>query len=180
MPKDGNKARKIEDGRQKVEEMTKKDTKIKEADELKKQVEDCENKYKRALADYQNLEKRSIEQRKEWIKSANRDLLLRLLPVLDTLILASQHVQDQGVAASIKQFEDVLKSEGVEKIEVVGQLFDPQTMECVVTKEVDPTAASGQEEGKVLEELQAGYVFYDRILRPAKVKVGKAKEATSN
>lgn len=148
--------------------MTKKDTKIKEADELKKQVEDCENKYKRALADYQNLEKRSIEQRKEWIKSANRDLLLRLLPVLDTLILASQHVQDQGVAASIKQFEDVLKSEGVEKIEVVGQQFNPQTMECVITTE--------GEEGKVLEELQAGYMLYDKILQPAKVKVGKKYE----
>lgn len=148
--------------------MTKKDTNIKEADELKKQVEDCENKYKRALADYQNLEKRSIEQRKEWIKSANRDLLLRLLPVLDTLILTSQHVQDQGVAASIKQFEDVLKSEGVEKIEVVGQQFNPQTMECVITTE--------GEEGKVLEELQAGYMLYDKILQPAKVKVGKKYE----
>ncbi len=153
--------------------MIKKDTKEKEIEELKQKLEDFENKYRRALADYQNLEKRSIEQRKEWIKSANRDLLLRLLPVLDTLILASKHLEDSGLAASIKQFEDVLRSEGVEKIETVGQEFNPQTMECVVTEQVDPSIGSGQEEGKVLEELQAGYVLYDRILRPAKVKVGK-------
>ncbi|MBI2036048.1 nucleotide exchange factor GrpE [Candidatus Microgenomates bacterium] len=134
---------------------------------------DLENQLKRALADYQNLEKRSVEQRKEWVKSANKDLLLRLLPVLDTLMLASQHVQDEGILASIKQFEDALKSEGVEKIETMGQEFNPQTMECVVTEQVDPSTGSGQEEGKVMEELQAGYRLHDKVLRPAKVKVGK-------
>ncbi len=132
-----------------------------------------EERLKRALADYQNLEKRVGQERLAWIKTANKELILRILPILDTLVLAGKHLQDGGLTASIKQFEDVLKSEGVEKIETMGQEFNPQIMECVVTEQVDPSAASGQGEGKVLDELQAGYMLYDKVLRPAKVKVGK-------
>lgn len=135
--------------------MTKKDTVQKEYEE----------RLKRALADYQNLEKRVSQERLVWIKTANKELILRILPILDTLILAGKHVDDQGLKAAIRQFEDVLKGEGVEKIETVGQQFDPQTMECVTTAEGD--------EGKVIEELQTGYMLHGRPLRVAKVKVGK-------
>lgn len=138
------------------------DAKVKE---LLEKIEDFENRYKRVLADYQNLEKRSREERGEWIKSANKDLLLRLLPVLDTLILASSHSQDQGLKVSIQHFLDILKGEGVVKIETIGKDFDPQVMECVETVE--------DKEGKVLEELRSGYMLHDKVLRVAQVKVGK-------
>lgn len=136
---------------------------------LKKRAEELENKYKRALADYQNLEKRAREERQNWILRANKDLLLHLLPVLDTLILAKKHikVQDEGLGLSIKQFQDLLKGEGVDKIDVVGKQFDPNIMQCVETKEA--------EDGKVLEELESGYMLYDKVLRPALVSVGKSK-----
>lgn len=127
--------------------------------------EELENQLKRALADYQNLEKRVGQERLEWIRSANKELMLRLLPVLDTLMLASQHVADKGLQLSIQQFLDVLKSEGVERIETVGKHFDPKQMECVQTEE--------GEEGKVLEEVRPGYTLYDQVLRVAQVKVGK-------
>lgn len=145
--------------------MTKKDISEKEIEESKKKVEDLENKYKRALADYQNLEKRVAEEKKNWIKLANKELILRLLPVLDTLMLASIHVSDEGLGLSIQQFLGVLKSEGVEKVETVGKEFNPQIMECVETVE--------GEEGKVLDEVRAGYMISGKILRPAMVKVGK-------
>lgn len=132
-----------------------------------KKSEELENKYKRALADYQNLEKRVKEERSNWIKTANKELILRLLPVLDTLILAGQHVQDQGLKLGIQHFLSVLKSEGVEKIETVGKQFDPATMECI-------EIVSG-EEGKVLEEIRAGYKVNEQVLRPAQVKVGKGE-----
>ncbi len=141
-------------------------------DELKKTVEELEDKYKRALADYQNLEKRVAEEKKELIRRANKDLLLRLLPVLDTLIQAAKHSKDEGVALSVQQFLDTLKIEGVEKIEVKDKKFDPHLMECIETIKVD----SNKEEGKVLREHRTGYtLFKDILLRPAQVGVGKVR-----
>lgn len=136
-------------------------------EELETKVEDFENKYKRALADYQNLERRVANERQELVKSANRDLLLRLLPALDTLILASQHIGDEGLKLAIVQFQDSIKSVGVEIIETQGKNFDPKFMECVQTQD--------GEEGKVLEEVRAGYKLFDNVLRPAQVKVGANK-----
>lgn len=138
---------------------------------LKQKVEELENKYKRALADYQNLEKRVVVERQEWIFKANKELLLHLLPVLDTLMLVEKHIKvgDEGINLSIKQFQDLLKGEDVQRIEVLGKQFDPRLMQCIQT-------VVG-EEGKVLEELQIGYKYKDdTILRVALVKVGSAKQ----
>lgn len=140
---------------------------IDELETLKQQVENFENNYKRAIADYQNLQKRVQEEKSEWIRSANKELLLRILTVLDTLILAYQHTQDKNVQVSIQQFLDVLKAEGVTKIDAVGQEFNPHLMECITTEP--------GEENKVLEEIRAGFIIYDKVLRPAQVKVGKGK-----
>ncbi len=137
----------------------------KETESLKQKVLDLENQVKRVLADYQNLQKRTVEQRGEWIMTANKDLLLRLLPVLDTLILASKHSQDKSLQVSIQQFLVVLQSEGVKKIETIGKMFDPNTMEGIGTQE--------GEEGKVIEETRVGYMIADKVLRPAQVIVGK-------
>ena len=139
---------------------------------LAQKIEDLENSYKRALADYQNLQKRVAEERSDWLKIANRELLLRLLPILDTLMLARNHSQDQGLQVSVNQFLDVLKSEGVIRIETKDKEFDPLVMECVESKE-------GQE-WKVLEEVKAGYRLGDIILRPALVIVGKKGDAETS
>ena len=141
----------------------------KQIQELKQKIEEFENRYKRALADYQNLEKRVGEERKEWILRANKDLLLHLLPVLDTLILAEKHIKlgDEGLNLGIKQFQDLLKNENVERIETLGKNFDPHLMECIESIE--------GEEGKVLEEIRVGYKLHDTVLRAALVKVGKKK-----
>jgi len=132
---------------------------------LKQKIEELENQNKRILADYQNLEKRVAEERQEWILKANKDLLLRLLPVLDTLILATIHSKDQNLTVSLQQFLEVLKQEGVEKIKTIGANFDPHLMECIETV--------GGEEGKVIEEIRAGYMLYDKVLRVAQVKIGR-------
>lgn len=149
---------------------TKNEKVSKDLEELKVKAEDFENKYKRVLADYQNLERRVANERQELVKSANRDLLLRLLPALDTLILASQHIQDEGLKLAITQFENSLESVGVKKIEAKEKSFDPKFMECVETQE--------GEEGKVLEEVRAGYMLFDKVLRPAQVKVGAEQNKT--
>lgn len=136
-----------------------------EYDALKELAQQLENSYKRSVADYQNLEKRIAEGKTSWIKAANKDLLLKLLPGVDSLILAEKHTQDEGVKLSIKHFLDILEQDGVKKIETLGQDFDPRFMEVVTT-------AKG-EDGKVVEELKAGYTLYESVLRPAQVVVGR-------
>lgn len=145
--------------------MKKKDEKREDKSEQDEKYEELENQLKRTLADYQNLEKRVAEDRAEWIKMANKQLILRLLPALDALVLAERHTKDQGVALSIKTMINALKEEGVEKIETVGKNFDPNIMECV-------QAVEG-EEGKVIEETRPGYTLFGKVLRPAQVAVGK-------
>ncbi len=126
---------------------------------------ELENQLKRALADYQNLEKRTEENRREWILSSNRSLITKLLSVLDDLFLAQSHIQDEGLDLSIKKFLDILKEEGVDQIETKGRDFDPNTMECILVKE--------GEENKVLEEVRSGFIMNDRVIRPAQVVVGR-------
>lgn len=130
-------------------------------------IQELEDQVKRALADYRNLENRVRNERGEWILKANKQLLLNLLPVLDTLMLANKHSQgkDQNLNLSVQQFLDILKREGVVKIETLGKSFDPNSMQCIETVE--------GEDGKVLEETRSGYKFGDMILRPALVVVGK-------
>lgn len=129
------------------------------------EFKNLENQLKRALADYQNLEKRVLSEKSEWIKLANKGLLLRLLPALDNLSLAEKHTQDTGVKLSIDQIINAFKEEGIEKIETIGRDFDPNLMEAVHTTE--------GEDGKVVEEVRAGYTLFGQVLRPAQVAVGK-------
>ena len=140
----------------------------KEVEDLKQKAEEFENKYKRAIADYQNLDKRVAEERKELILRSNKELLLRLLPVLDTLMLVEQHSEDEGIRLTVQQFLDILKLEGVERIETKDKVFDPELMECISTIE--------GEENKVIEELRVGYKIYDKILRVAQVRVGEGNK----
>lgn len=137
-------------------------------EEKDNELEHIENQLKRALADYQNLEKRIAEEKSVWIKIANKDLLLKLLPGLDSLILAENHTQDEGVKLSIRHFLDALEQVGVKQIETVGKDFDPKFMEAVSTTE--------DQEGKVIKEVRQGYTLFDIILRPAQVVVGSAKQ----
>src|SRR5258706_12577927 len=102
-----------------------------EIETLQNQISDCEQKYKRALADYQNLQRRTQEQKAEWIKSANKELLLKLLPILDTLMLASKHITDKGLQISIDQFLKLLEQEGLTRIKTIGETFNPYTMKAI-------------------------------------------------
>ncbi len=133
--------------------------------DCKKKLESAEEKYKRALADYQNLVRRTGEQKIEWARSSNRDLLLKLLPVLDTLMLAQKHIQDKGLEISVNQFLKLLEEEGVTRIKTIGEEYNPHVMEAVGTLK--------GENNKVIEEARAGFMLYDAVLRSAQVLVGK-------
>lgn len=139
-----------------------------ELEALKDLAQQLENLYKKSVADYQNLERRVAEEKEELKKSANRGLILRLLPALDTLMLADKHTQDEGLKLSIKHIFDTLEKEGLRRIETKEQNFNPEFMEAVHVTEGT--------EGKVAEELRAGYLLNDKVLRVAQVAVGKGEK----
>ena len=165
MKNDNDKIKKEEEnGEESEEQKDENKEEEKQEDEYEKKLEECELKYKRALADYQNLQKRVAEDRINWIRTANQDLLLRMLPILDTLMLAAKHSKDATLQVSLSQFLDIIKSEGVTKIETIGKDFDPLLMEVIETVEGD--------EGKVVAEVRAGFLLHEKLLRAAQVKVG--------
>ena len=149
----------------KSDKKNKKEEAKEEIAHLKQKISELENQVKRIFADYQNLEKRVTNERREWLIKANKDLILRLLPALDFLLLSSKHIEDEGLKLSIQKFFDILKIEGVEKIEAVGKEFDPNLMEGIKT-------VAG-EENKVVEEIRSGFKMGDQVLRPVQVIVGK-------
>lgn len=133
-----------------------------------KHSEEWKTKYLRALADYQNLEKRTRSEVDEARKFAAEIILARLLPALDTLQKASNHIKDPGLDLAVKELSAVLEEQGVEKIETIGKEFNPHEMECVEVVE--------GKENEVVSEVLPGYRFRGKILRVAHVNVGK-KEA---
>ena len=132
---------------------------------LQKQGEDWKNKYLRALADYQNLEKRTHAEKEETRKFAVRIFLERLLPVADTVAKAQQHLSDPGLGLALKELDALLSEFGVEKIQTVGLSFNPHEMECI-----EVIAGNDNE---VMEESLPGYRLHGKVLRVAQVKVGK-------
>jgi len=133
---------------------------------LKKQIEDLTGHWKRALADYQNLEKRQAREKEEFVQYASGSLALRFLSVLDHLEKAQDHLKDTGLDLAVKEFKRVLSEEGILEIEVLGHEFNPEEMEAVEMVE-------GGGDNKVAGVITKGYRLKDKVIRPAKVKVSK-------
>lgn len=142
-------------------------TKADEVEELKKQVEDLTNNWKRAVADYQNMEKRVEREREDFVKYFNLQLVSRLISVLDNLKLAANHLNDHGLDITAKELKNIILEQGVSEVEVkVGDNFDPNSQECI-------ELVNGEEDQKVVEVIAPGYIIGGRVVRPAKVKVSK-------
>lgn len=135
--------------------------------QLEKRLSDLENKWKRALADYDNLEKRIKKEKERFVKLSNAQLLDKLLTVLDDLELCEKHAKDKGISLACQRFREVIEGEGVEEIKVLGEKFNPKTMDAV---EIGPGLKN-----KVIEVILKGYFLNSEVLRPAKVKVGGGK-----
>ena len=131
---------------------------------VQKEHQVWEDKYIRALADYQNLEKRVEREKDGFVKFANVVLVLKMLPVLDNLERASKHLGDPGIELVIKQFKEALALEGVSEIPAEGAEFDPEHHEAI-----EKIAGA---EGQIMEVLEKGYRLGDKVIRPAKVKIG--------
>jgi molecular chaperone GrpE len=140
-------------------------------------LQQMEDNWKRALADYQNLVRRAEQDRTQYVKLANVNLLAKLVPALDIIELAASHNQDLGVQMAAKQFADVLNSEGVQPIvPKAGDIFDSTFHDCIETVDL----VDDKQPDTISELVLKGYLLGDFVLRPARVKVYKAKLALDN
>ncbi len=157
-----------------------------ELDRLREQLDAKEqeakinyDRYVRQLAEAENFKKRNAREKDEAIRFANEALLKDLLPVVDNLERAIAHAPGgangkslvEGVEMVLKGFLDVLEKFGVSQIIAVGQPFDPSKHEAMAQ-----VASDEYEPNMVVEELHKGYMFRDRLLRPALVSVAKPPE----
>jgi molecular chaperone GrpE len=135
---------------------------------IKKQADEYLNGWKRAKADYLNLKKEMEAQNKEIREWLSKIFLLPMLDIMDSFDRAG--TLDAGIEGIKKQFENFLKAQGVEAMEVIGEKFDPLMHEAVESVDLP---AEGGESGRIIEEVRRGYLVNGEVLRPAKVKVYK-------
>lgn len=141
-------------------------------EELKKEKEEIYKKFLRAIADIDNLRKRTEKEKREFYNVILSEILLSMLPTMDDFerALSNQTEQNEafrkGVELIYKNFKDTLFKFGLKPIEAVGTEFNPFYHEAIFkvdSEEVDRPI--------VIEELQKGYLLNDRLLRPSLVRV---------
>ena len=144
--------------------------------ELAKELEDTKRRYLTALADYQNLQKRTAKVQAESRDRGVGDFLKKLLPVMDTLdkvmeICAKSDLDKKvmdGLEMFSIQFTDMLAKEGLKEIEAMGKKFDPNCQEAMMNQ-----SNPDKEDDEVIQVFEKGYTFKDHVLRCAKVVVNK-------
>jgi molecular chaperone GrpE len=147
--------------------------------DIEAELEDLRSKYMRAVADYQNLRRRSEDERRESARYTMTALILNYLPVLDDLDRALESVDPdiatrdwvEGVRMVERKFRGVLEASGVQTIAAEGAAFDPAVHEAI-------SYAPGPE-GQVVAVAQVGYQIDGRVVRPARVVVGSGTPATA-
>ena len=139
------------------------------------------DQYVRLYAEFENARKRMEREKQDFIRYANEELIVEFLNILDNLerSVESARANHQDYNAFVKGIElvmahihDMLKKSGVKPIEAKGKMFDPHSHEVLMQEETDK-----HEDGLVLEEFQKGYSLGGRVVRTAKVKVAKKKQA---
>ena len=144
--------------------------------ELAKELEATKRRYLTALADYQNLQKRTAKVQMESRDRGVADFLKKLLPVLDTLDKAMEMCAksdlDKKVMDGLEMFSiqlsDMLTKEGLKEIEAMGKKFDPNCEEAMMNQ-----SNPDKEDDEVIQVFEKGYTFKEQVLRCAKVVVNK-------
>ena len=140
---------------------------------LESKVEELEKEKQYSAADMVNLRQRYARERNALVKYSSLNLASKILPVLDNLekAISIENSESEkfleGVNMTLDALKTVLENEGVEKIEALDQVFNPSFMEAIAVIPVP----EGKEKGTVVEIIEHGYMFHERVLRPVKVIV---------
>ncbi|MFF2481619.1 nucleotide exchange factor GrpE [Paenibacillus sp. NPDC058071] len=143
-------------------------------EELEKLAEENQQRYLRAQADFDNFRRRTMKEKEELAQYASMKLIGQLLPVVDNFeraVAAASAAGDydslvKGVDMIFRQLDQTLQQEGLKVMETVGEPFNPEYHQAIMTVESEEHA-----EGIIVEEVQKGYILKEKVLRPAMVKV---------
>ena len=142
---------------------------------LEEKVLDLEKEKQYNAAEIINIRQRYARERNTLLKFSSMNLASKILPVLDYLekAISIENSESEkfleGVSMTMKTLKTVLENEGVEKIEALDQVFNPSFMEAIAVIPVP----EGKEPGTVVEVIEEGYLFHERVLRPVKVIVSE-------
>ena len=148
-----------------------------EMEKLKAELEESKDKYLRKVAEFENFNRRNAKERIDLIQTAGRDVITDMLDVLDDCDRAQKQLDATDDAASIKEgvmlvftkLRNLLQARGVKAMETMGLEFNVDLHEAIT----EITAPSEELIGKILDEVMKGYYLNDKIIRHAKVVVGK-------
>lgn len=132
-------------------------------------MEEYKDLAQRTQADFDNFRKRNVEAVKQARADGGNDVVLSMLPVLDTVEIAINMISDEATKSGVqliqKKFQEVFAKYGVKEIDALGSEFDPNLHNAVMQVEDEENA------GKVVEVLQKGYTRDGKVIRPSMVKV---------
>ncbi|SFV33158.1 nucleotide exchange factor GrpE [Thermoflavifilum thermophilum] len=146
-------------------------------EKLENELAECKDKYLRLIAEFDNYKKRTAKERMELMQTAGREIIVSLLDVLDDFDRAIQQLDQakditalkEGIHLIYNKFKSILQSKGLKEMETLHAHFDPELHEAIS----EVPAPDENLKGKVLDYVQKGYWLNDKIIRHAKVVVGK-------
>ncbi len=148
-----------------------------EMEKLQAELQEQKDKYIRLMAEFDNFRRRTAKERLELIQTAGKDVIVSLLDVLDDCDRAEKQIQatedvtqiKEGVTLVFNKMRSSLQSKGVKEMKSVHEEFDVEKHEAIT----EIPAPNDELKGKVIDEVQKGYYLNDKIIRFAKVVVGK-------
>ena len=147
-----------------------------EIENLKAQIAELNDRYLRQVAEFDNFRRRNAKERIELVQTAGKDVITDLLVVLDDSERAQKQMENtddvtqikEGVQLVFSKLRNTLSAKGLRPMESIGKEFNPDLHEAIT--EID---GGEKMKGKVVDEVQKGYYLNDKIIRHAKVVVGK-------
>jgi molecular chaperone GrpE len=142
-----------------------------EVEQLQKQNAELKDKYIRLVAEFENFKKRTFKEKLEMMKNAAQDTMSALLPVLDDFDRAANSPEglSEGVVLIQNKLKGILENKGLKAMESNGEAFDPELHEAVT----EIPAPTDDLKGKIVDTVEKGYSLNDKIIRHAKVVIGK-------
>lgn len=148
-----------------------------ELQKLQAELEEMKDKYLRQAAEFDNFRRRTAKEKVELIATAGKDVIGSLLEVLDDTERAEKQLQNaqdinalkEGFVLVFNKLRNILQSRGLKPMESIGKDFDPDMHEAIT----EIPAPNEEMQGKVIDEVEKGYYLNDKIIRFAKVVVGK-------
>lgn len=147
-----------------------------ELEKLRGELDEQKDKYLRQAAEFDNFRRRSAKERIDLIQTAGKEMLTALLPVLDDVERAEKQMESstdtlqilEGNKLVFNKFRSILLQRGLKPMNCSGEDFDVEKHEAIAQVEAGPDSV-----GKVIDEVEKGYLLNDNIIRFAKVVVGK-------